>query len=90
MHNFLHLILEGISFGKKKAPKVRPLTISRKVAAPTWKHTSIKPKRKRVIPQKPSLLSGKTLINQTERTRAVWDPQGYQAKKFYDNVYRKL
>lgn len=61
-----------------------------KVSRANWRHMSTNKKRKRLIPKKSSLLAGRTLINQTEQTRSVWDKGNYQSKKFYDNMYRSI
>lgn len=89
MHNFLRLILEGLDFGKKKVPRVRA-SGSGKVSKSSWQHIMPKKKTKKILPKKSSLLSGRALINQTNKTRSVWDPRGYRGQKYYDNVYKTL
>ena len=57
---------------------------------PTPKIVSVDKKHRRLIPRKLSLFGSRALINQTNRTRSVWDPKGYQAQAFLNNVYRKV
>jgi len=54
------------------------------------KIVSVDKKHRRLIPRKLSLFGSRALINQTNRTRSVWDPKGYQAQAFLNNVYRKV
>ena len=89
MHDFLRLILEGLDFGKKKGPRVRA-SGSTRVSRSSWRHIIPKKKSKKILSKKSSLLSGRTLINQTNKTRSVWDPRGYRNQKYYDNVYKTL
>jgi len=91
MPSFLELILEGLIFGRKKAPKAKPLAIRKKIAGSTWQRSSVKTKYKKMLNKRKSpMLSGRTLIKQTERTRSAWDPKGYADKRYYDNAYKKL
>ena len=55
-----------------------------------WRTLRTKRKYKKLLPRRTSMFGARTLINQTDSTRKVWDPTGYKAQKFYDNMYRKL
>ena len=90
MHNFLYLILEELTFGKKRIPKARVTAIKRVAGSSNWRKMGVRKKYKKILPKKSSLFGTRTLMNQTDATRRVWDSEGYKAQKFYDNMYRKL
>lgn len=90
MHSFLRLILEGFPGAKNKPPKPHASMIKKVAKGSNWRSMGVKKKYKKLIPKKSALLSGRTLINQTNKTRKVWDPKGYQAQKFNDGIYRKI
>lgn len=91
MPDFLELILEGIVFGHKKTPKAKLLTVTPRVSRTSnWQDTSIKPRYKRLIPKKLSMMGSRKLINDTNKTRVAWDPKGYAEQKFLQNIYKKL
>jgi hypothetical protein len=87
MPSFLELLLEGIIFGHKQAPK--PLVMYNKVTGSTWQRSSVKPRYKKILnKEKLPMVAGRALIDQTRRTRIVWDPKGYANKRYYDNMYK--
>ena len=88
MSNFLYLILEGVDFGKRKLPKTHA-AMSNKVSVAKV-NIGTKKRFKRIIPRKSSLLTGRTLIDQTNRTRSVWDPKGDRLQKYLGNMYRTI
>jgi len=82
--------LEELVFGRKKAPKARLMAMPKRTARSTWRVMSIKQRRKKLISKKLSMIGNRKLINDTNRTRSVWDPKGYAEQKYYDNVYKTL
>lgn len=88
--SFLYLILEGFAVTMRKPKKVYAAATKKVARGSTWNKLGTKRRYKRLLPRQTSLFGGRTLIAQTNKTRPVWDPQGYKAQKFYDNIYRKI
>jgi CRISPR/Cas system-associated protein Cas10 (large subunit of type III CRISPR-Cas system) len=90
VHNFLYLILEGLAVTIRKPKKARAVAIKKVARGSNWNRLGAKRRYKKLLPRQTSLFGTRTLTNQTDKTRPVWDPKGYKSQKFYDNTYRTI